>query len=693
MKRMKQVSIGVLLVVAILVGIPSVKVEATNAVCDVYHGENAENQNYTRWARPIESYLTVLADGSLMRVQYGSEIEGLLVEYYDKNYNVISSKIVAEELPIWGGFYATEGNYFVVTGQYNTEESADKEVFRITKYDTEWNKLGTASLRDCNTTVPFDAGSCRMDVSGKYLLIRTSHEMYKSSDGYNHQANVTMEVDMETMTITDSYTNVMNISIGYVSHSFNQFIKLDNNQIVAVDHGDAYPRSIVIIKYPTDVSTGKFVPRDYSSYCSSINVLAFPGEIGQNATGASVGGFEISNSKYLIAGNTVAQDDSNLTRTTRNVFVAAVDKETSTVSMNLLTSYDEGDGTTSTPQLVKISSNNYMMLWSREGKVYYALVDGTGQMSGNVHSMAGELSDCVPVVCEGKIVWYTWNENEKNFYDIDIADLSTNRKVEVPERHAWDAGVVTKAATATQKGEKTYTCSVCKTTKTEEISAIGTPAVDEKIIIEDASATYKIMEANENGNAVIYEAPTDKESTSVVVPAIVTINGITYKVTAISDTAFAGSKKLTSVTIGDNVTEFSAKTFKGCTNLKTLNIGNSVTSIPANAFKNFKKLTTVKMGAGVKTIGKNAFYGCKALKTITIGKNVTKIGDKAFYGCSKMKTLTIKSSKLTTKKIGNKAFTKTPKSITVKVPKKKFKAYKSMLIKRGVNKKAKFKKS
>lgn len=96
---------------------------------------------------------------------------------------------------------------------------------------------------------------------------------------------------------------------------------------------------------------------------------------------------------------------------------------------------------------------------------------------------------------------------------------------------------------------------------------------------------------------------------------------------------------------------------------------------------------------GVKTIDKNAFYGCKALKTVTIGKNVTKIGAKAFYGCTKIKTLTIKSSKLTTKNIGSKAFTKTPKSMTVKMPKKKFKAYKSMLIKKGVNKKAKFKKS
>ncbi len=255
---------------------------------------------------------------------------------------------------------------------------------------------------------------------------------------------------------------------------------------------------------------------------------------------------------------------------------------------------------------------------------------------------------------------------------------------------------------------------------------------------EDGSAIYTVTETGENGNAVTYEAPTDKNATTVVIPATVTIDNITYKVTAISDTAFAGNKKLTSVTIGDNVTSFSAKTFKGCTNLKTLVIGKGVKSIPANAFKNFKKLATVKMETGVKTVGKNAFYGCSKLKNLTIGKNVTTIGDKAFYkctaltkvtipskvktigksafegctkvtsitigknvnkigskafyGCSKLKTLTIKSTKLTTKKIGSKAFSKTPKSMTVKVPKKKFKAYKSMLIKRGVNKKAKFKK-
>ena len=94
----------------------------------------------------------------------------------------------------------------------------------------------------------------------------------------------------------------------------------------------------------------------------------------------------------------------------------------------------------------------------------------------------------------------------------------------------------------------------------------------------------------------------------------------------------------------------------------------------------------------VTAVEKNAFANNKKLKTVTIGKNVTAIGAKAFYGCKNIKTIIIKSKKLTTKKIGSKAFSKTPKKMTVKVPKNKFKAYKKMLIKRGVNKKVKFKK-
>lgn len=138
---------------------------------------------------------------------------------------------------------------------------------------------------------------------------------------------------------------------------------------------------------------------------------------------------------------------------------------------------------------------------------------------------------------------------------------------------------------------------------------------------------------------------------------------------------------------------------------KTVNIGSTVniggvsfkiTAIGDKAFKGNTKMTTLKIGKNVTTIGANAFYGCTKLKTATIDSGVKKIGKKAFYNCKAMTKLTISSKKLTKKNIGSGAFTKMGaknyKKLTVKVPKSKLKAYKTMLQAKGLSKKAKIKK-
>lgn len=464
---MKKRVLGFLLSACLAVGMVPTTVSAVTTTCTTYNGNNVEDQNYSRYAVPITSYLSVCEDGSLMRVQYGSSIDGVLVEYYDAAYNLLSTKIIAEELPLFGGFYETDSNYFLLTGQTNEEESEEVEVYRITKYDKSWNRIGSAGLYDCNTTVPFDAGSARMDVCGNYLLIRTSHEMYMSSDGLNHQANVTIQLDMDSMCITDSYTGIMNSGYGYVSHSFNQFIKMEGNSIVAVDHGDAYLRSIALVKYQTDVSGGVFTPTYYKQ-CIVTDVLTFPGSIGQNVTGASVGGFEISDSAYLIAGNSVIQDESNLTRTTRNIFVASVDKTTSEVSINWITGYEEGDGTTSTPQMVEIGDNTYMLLWSRDGNVYYTKIDGTGQQIGEIYSMEGALSDCVPVVNDDKLIWYTWDSEINTFYDISLNDLNQTQTTIIENGHHYENLGVTDGYTSLK-------CTECGEEKELQVATSITP--------------------------------------------------------------------------------------------------------------------------------------------------------------------------------------------------------------------------
>ena len=426
------------------------------AQCVAYSGSNVNAQDYVQWSDTVKSYLTVCDNGNYMRVQSGA-IEGkLLVEYYSSDFEPLSTKLIDNELPIFGAFYDSGNNYYVLSGQENPKQNDSLEVFRITKYDKNWNKIKSCGLYGANTTVPFDAGSARMTHSGDHLLVRTCHEMYKSSDGNNHQANVTIEVDMPSMTITDSYTGIMNVDYGYVSHSFNQFIKTDGNHIVALDHGDAHPRSAVLVKYNSDFTTGKFFP-SYFEQVSNIDVVTYPEYTAghYNYTGAAIGGFDVSSSSYIVAQSTVDLDYIN-TSETRNVYVSAVSKDLSTNKLNKITSYAEGTDSASAPQLVKINNNSFLLLWARDTKVSCVKLNADGTVNGSIHTFEGSLSDCQPVIKNGRAVWYVYDKNNVTFNSLNLSNLDDIKTVDVKTGHDYE----TKYASKTD-GTVTQTCKSC----------------------------------------------------------------------------------------------------------------------------------------------------------------------------------------------------------------------------------------
>ncbi len=178
-------------------------------------------------------------------------------------------------------------------------------------------------------------------------------------------------------------------------------------------------------------------------------------------------------------------------------------------------------------------------------------------------------------------------------------------------------------------------------TQQPEMPKAGTILTDSKTGVK-----YKVISVSGTAGTAEYTEPANKNIKSVSIPATVNFGGISYK----------------------------------------------VTSIAKNAFKNCKKLTKVTVDSNIETIGANAFMGCTKLKSVTIGKNVKKIGAKAFYGDKKLAKITIKTRKLTAKNVGSKAFAKTSGKATVKVPKKKLKAYKTLLVKKGISRKASIKK-
>lgn len=440
-----------------LVLICGVTARAEKDTCTSYSGNNINAQNYIAYGKVVNSYLTLTSTGQYMRVQgNATKDDGYLVEYYDSSFDLVDTKLIEQELPIFGGFYFDGSNYYILSGQINSTESNETEVYRITKYSTTWKRLGSASLYGANTYIPFDAGSARMDHDGSLLFIRTCHEMYKSSDGYHHQANVTIEVDTSAMTVVDSYYGVMNVSYGYVSHSFNEFIKLKDGYIVGVDHGDAYPRSIVMCKY-----NAKYSATGFTKSCTPINLLPISGESGANSTGVSVGGFEISSTNYLVAGNMVKMGDGYNASATRNIFVSSLNCENGTTATNhMITNYENGDTSPSTPQFVKINDTYFLLLWMKDGQIQYCKINSSGEKVGNIYSMKGNLSDCKPIVNGNKIVWYTWKNGLYSFYTISTENLSSTSCVERTVGHDF---AVTNATS-----ENEIATRVCKTCGHEE---------------------------------------------------------------------------------------------------------------------------------------------------------------------------------------------------------------------------------
>ena len=198
----------------------------------------------------------------------------------------------------------------------------------------------------------------------------------------------------------------------------------------------------------------------------------------------------------------------------------------------------------------------------------------------------------------------------------------------------------------------------------EETPTVSYPKKGTILTRSKTKMMYKITKAGVTGGTVQFVGTKNKTATTITIPATVTFDGITYKVTSIAARALKDNKVITKVVIGKNVTVIGTGAFRGCTKLKSVTIGK-----------------------GVVSINSNAFYNCTSLTTLTIPASVTEIRDYAFKGCSKLTTLKINSTGLTTKTLSGLSMKGISTKTVIKVPKSKVKAYKTLFVKKGLSKK------
>ena len=286
---------------------------------------NINNNEYTRWSRPVNSYLYV--DGEdLVRVEnIGGQI---IVEKYNPNFEIISSKRLDSNIAdLWGGFFAGKNENYIITGKVNSAESNAGEVIRVSKYSKDWNLVDQAVINGSNTRVPFDTGSLRCAEADGILYILTCHKMYRSNDGLNHQSNMMISLRESDMKVADINYQVSNTDTGYVSHSFNQFILIDDDRnIVTLNHGDAFPRAVILMKYRHKAdSSGKF-----NDGADNVMLLQMNGYNGDNSTGTCVGGLAETQNHYVAAFNYDGiggnPNDYHSIVTKRNLFVTFTNK-------------------------------------------------------------------------------------------------------------------------------------------------------------------------------------------------------------------------------------------------------------------------------------------------------------------------------------------------------------------------------
>ena len=344
------------------------------------------------------------------------------------------------ELEIFGGIYCGSEYNYIVFGQSNVGKSDDKEEIRVVKYSKDWERIDSRSFRKTNSTVPFESGTCRMTEYSGNLFICACHQMYNG-----HQANMLIILDKNDLHVKDALTEVPfgAASIGYVSHSFDQFIDTTDGVVTGVQLGDAGPRGVVQLIYPGAADSDSIISVPVQEKIIFDIAQAEENDDGfrYNATGVSIGGYNVSSSHYLTALSSVDQSNSlNQISSTavRNIYIAALDRQDYNVAARNIQVTDYKSGLAHTPQFVKMADDKYLLLWEyeNEGKISlnYTFIGADGNLLTQIYTWneadRARLSDCEPVIWNGKAVWYTsGSEAGLRFFEVDNDGTTTCKDI------------------------------------------------------------------------------------------------------------------------------------------------------------------------------------------------------------------------------------------------------------------------
>ncbi len=261
---------------------------------------------------------------------------------------------------------------------------------------------------------------------------------------------------------------------------------------------------------------------------------------------------------------------------------------------------------------------------------------------------------------------------------IKLSDITLPSELKIiPSQTFHDCKALTEInfpATLTRIAENAF--ATCTALEKIEIPASVTSIGTNAFIRCNAVKSYDVAEGNtayKSVDGVLYEA---NGETLVQFPNGSDAENVTVEngTKEIADGAFAGNRKIKSVTLPDSLEVIDAYAFQYCENLDGVVLSAGIKTLGAEAFGRCTSLKSIKIPAsltqyeyafymaglesvviekGATEISRNAFEKCASLTSVSLPSTLKTIGIAAFIDCTALKNIEIPASVET---IGVKAF-------------------------------------
>ena len=350
----------------------------------------------------------------------------------------------------------SDGNFYIVTGESNTNDNTSTETVFLSKYSSEGKLIktvgdnGSSSLASYYndgfyTKTPFNAGNCDIAINGDYVAVNYARTMYSG-----HQSNSVWIVDRDTLETVKPNTSIYN------SHSFGQRAIPFGTGFIFMSEGDCYPRAFTMnyesMSHVNGSGTGS---KTVSSEADIFHFWVKKGTLDAwdmstlNDNFATIGDVcDLGNGKASFVAMSVKALNSKATDQIQNIFIQIFDPEknlnsasgyttkgkrsgqsgpngdqkTTDYGIKWITSFSASSGKKAVnAQAVADDDGNTVILFEYYKNkaykgVYYCVVNSEGEITTSITkcSSVAKLNRCeTPVWADGK-VWWTANSTKSN---------------------------------------------------------------------------------------------------------------------------------------------------------------------------------------------------------------------------------------------------------------------------------------